>query len=277
MPPHGYGYIRPRYSPDIAGLCNSARMDTWRTALVKSDATGLWIRGHDIASLMRGASFTDVIFLLHRGRLPSDGERRLLDAILVASADHGAGAPSCATARLAASGNRESLSAAVAAGILAIGDVHGGAGAECMALFDAMATRMAREGLSVDEAARHVVDDARAGGRRVPGIGHRVHTTDPRVEVLFDLARAVGVAGHGVAAMIAIERAVALRVKPLPMNIDGALAAILHDLGFPPTAGKLLFIVGRVAGLTAEVTEEHTREKPMRIRIPVVYDGEPPH
>jgi citrate synthase len=251
-------------------------IEPWRTALVKSDATGLWIHGHDIASLMRGASFTDVIFLLHRGRLPMADERHLLDAILVASADHGAGAPSCATARLAASGNRESLSAAVAAGILAIGDVHGGAGAECMALFGTMATRMERDGLTVDEAALGVVDEARAAGRRVPGIGHRVHSTDPRVEVLFGMARDAGLAGRGVDAMLALERAVAQRVKALPMNIDGALAAILHDLGFPPSAGKLLFIVGRVAGLTAEVNEEHTREKPMRIRIPVVYDGEPP-
>ena len=64
--------------------------------------------------------------------------------------------------------------------------------------------------------------------------------------------------------------------RPMPINIDGAFAAILHDLGFPPAAGKLLFIVGRVAGLTAEVYEEHTREKPMRIRIPVQYDGVPP-
>jgi citrate synthase len=251
-------------------------MQPWRTAIVKSDATGLWIRGHDIASLMRGATFTDTIFLLHRGRLPNQAERQLLDALLVASADHGAGAPSCATARLAASGNRESLSAAVAAGILAIGDVHGGAGAECMVMIGDMVARAERDGLTVEAAALQVVDEWRALGKRVAGFGHRVHTTDPRVEVLFTMARTSGVAGQGVACMIALEAAVGARVKALPMNIDGALAAILYDLGFPPSAGKLLFIVGRVAGLTAEVAEEHTREKPMRIRIPVEYDGDPP-
>jgi citrate synthase len=62
----------------------------------------------------------------------------------------------------------------------------------------------------------------------------------------------------------------------MPINIDGALAALLYDLGFPPEAGKLLFIVARVAGLTAEVAEEYAREKPMRIKIPVEYDGVPP-
>ena len=64
--------------------------------------------------------------------------------------------------------------------------------------------------------------------------------------------------------------------KVIPINIDGALAAILVDLGFPPAFGKLVFIIGRVAGISAEVAEEYEREKPMRIRIPVEYDGRPP-
>jgi citrate synthase len=74
----------------------------------------------------------------------------------------------------------------------------------------------------------------------------------------------------------ALQEAVAAAVKPMPINIDGALAALLYDLGFPPEAGKLLFIIARVVGLTAEVAEEHAREKPMRVRIPVEYDGVPP-
>src|SRR2546427_9283017 len=102
-------------------------MDTWRTAIATSDDTHIRIRGYDITALMTRVGFTETIFLLHQGRLPNSGERRLLDAILVAVADHGAGAPSCATARLVASGNRQSLSAAIAGGVLAIGAEHGGA------------------------------------------------------------------------------------------------------------------------------------------------------
>ena len=102
-------------------------MEHWRTAIAHSDQTGIWLRGYDVTSLM-SRPFTDTVFLLHRGRLPSEGERQLLDAVLVGVSDHGAGAPSCAAARLAASGNRESLSAAIAAGVLAIGNDHGGAG-----------------------------------------------------------------------------------------------------------------------------------------------------
>ena len=91
-------------------------------------------------------------------------------------------------------------------------------------------------------------------------------------------------AGDGIAFIEAMERAIATVVKPLPINIDGALAAVLHDMGFTPVFGRLVFIIGRVAGLTAEVSEELSREKPMRIRIPVEYDGvshrarlNPPH
>jgi citrate synthase len=251
-------------------------MDTWRTAIVDSRDGQIRFRGYDVASLMTGRTFTDTIFLLHQGRLPSEHERALLDAILTAVADHGAGAPSCAAARVAASGNRQSLSAAVAAGILAVGDDHGGAGSGCMEMIATGVTRARSDGLSFDDAAARTVAEARAAGKRLPGFGHRVHTTDPRTKILIDLARAGGVAGDGVAFVEAVERVVAKAVKPLPVNVDGALAAVLHDMGFAPAFGRLVFIIGRVAGLTAEVAEELSREKPMRIRIPVEYDGEAP-
>jgi citrate synthase len=251
-------------------------IEKWRTALVTSDATSIHIRGYDITELMLKRSFVDTVFLLHRGRLPEASERTLLNAILTAVSDHGAGAPSCAAARLAASGNRQSLSAAIAAGVLAIGDEHGGAGSACMELISESLERGRAESCSVQETAAGVIGRARAQKKRLPGLGHRVHSTDPRVAVLFDMARSAGLKTEGVGFMEALEREAAAQIRPLPINIDGALAAVLFDLGFPPAAGKLIFIIGRVAGLTAEVAEEYAREKPMRIRIPVEYDGEPP-
>src|SRR3954470_22000317 len=133
-------------------------MDTWRTAIVDAGPTHLRVRGHDVIELMKEASFTDLIFLLHHNRLPSAGERRLLDAILVGVSDHGAGAPSCAAARLAASRNRQSLSAAIAAGILAIGDEHGGAGEGCMTLIARELDDARRRSQSIDDAAMSAVD-----------------------------------------------------------------------------------------------------------------------
>jgi citrate synthase len=251
-------------------------MDSWRTSIVDARDGHIRIRGYDVSALMTGRTFTDTIFLLHQGRLPSTPERTLLDAILTGVADHGSGAPSCAAARLAASGNRQGISAAVAAGLLAVGDDHGGAGLGCMEMIAAGLALAATEGLSIDAAATRMVEQARAQNRRLPGFGHRVHTTDPRTAILFDLARQGGIAADGVAFVTATEKVVAAIVKPLPINIDGALAAVLHDMGFTPAFGRFVFLIGRVAGLTAEVAEELMRERPMRIRVPVEYDGVPP-
>jgi citrate synthase len=251
-------------------------MKPWHTAIVDARDGQIRVRGYDVPSLMTGRTFTDTIFLLHASRLPNDAERALLDAILTGVADHGAGAPSCAAARLAASGNRQSLSAAVAAGLLAVGDDHGGAGLGCMEMIASGVARAREEGLSLEDAAAKTLAELRTDGRRVAGFGHRVHNTDPRTKVLFDLARSGGIAGDGVAFIEAMERALAAAVKPLPINIDGALAAVLHDMGFAPPFGRLVFLIGRVAGLTAEVAEELARERPMRIRIPVEYDGAAP-
>lgn len=248
----------------------------WRTGIVRAHDGEIWIRGRNVTSLMRTATFTDTIFLLHRGALPTDRERRMLDAILTSVADHGANAPSCATARLSASGNRQSVSANVAAGLLAIGDEHGGAGEQCMELITAGLSRAEERQMTIADVATAIVAETRASGRRLPGLGHRVHTVDPRVEVLFELAMDGESEPPPITFMRELQRAAAAAIKPLPINIDGALAALLLVLGFPAQAGKLLFIVGRVAGLTAEVAEEYSREKPMRIRIPLEYDGVPP-
>jgi citrate synthase len=249
-------------------------MDPWRTAIVDAGPDHIRVRGHDVLELMRGATFTDLIFLLHHDRLPTAGERRLFDAIMIGSADHGPGAPSCAAARLAASGNRQSPSAAVAAGVLTIGDEHGGAGQACMELIAAGLDRARGERLELADAARRIVDEAKSAGTRLPGFGHRVHSTiDPRVAVLFGLAEEAGLAKDGIRFARALEDAIRERIKPIPLNIDGALAAILVDLGFPAMMGKLLFIVARVAGISAEVLEEYTRERSMRIKVPVEYDG----
>ena len=251
-------------------------MEPWRTGITTSDDAHIWIRGYDITQLMVGATFADVVFLLHKGRLPSDGERRIVDAILIASADHGPGSPSAAAARVVATGNRAAPEAAIAAGVLAIGDAHGGAGLACLQMIADALRGVGRNGATLSSAARDVVAQARADHRRLPGMGHRTHSRDPRTDVLFGLARTAGIAGDGIAFMLELERAAAEAIKPLPINVDGAIAAVLYDLGFPPALAKLLFITGRVAGLSAQIVEEYTRERAMRITIPVTYDGPPP-
>jgi len=251
-------------------------MEPWRSAITTSDEKNIFIRGYDIVSLMNSASFTDTIYLLHQSRLPTEAERRLLDAILIGVSDHGPAAPSAAAARLVASGNRQSLEACVAAGVLAMGDAHGGAAYDCMNMIAEGIELSRHESISIQDAALRLVALAKSKQKRIPGMGHRVHTDDPRTRVLFEMARGYKLAGEGIEFMQALEESVREQIRPLPINIDGALSAVLHDLGFMPQVGKLIFIIGRVTGVTAQIVEEYTREKPMRIRIPVEYDGPPP-
>jgi citrate synthase len=133
--------------------------------------------------------------------------------------------------------------------------------------------RARAEGGSLAEAAAWLVERSQADGRRIPGLGHRTHDDDPRAAALFALAREHDLAGDGIALIELLRDEASRRIRPLPINVDGALAAALLDLGFEAIAARFIFIVGRVAGLTAQVYEEMHRERPMRITIPTVYDG----
>jgi citrate synthase len=250
-----------------------ARFEPWRSAITDADGEHLRIRGEAVTTLMRQASFCDVVGLLLHGRLPDASERRLLDAILIAIADHGAGAPSAAAARVVATGNRQAPEAAIAAGILAIGDAHGGAGLACYTLIHDSLERTARDEVSIDRLAAAVVRQAQDTKTRLPGFGHRIYREDPRSVVLLSLSDELGTSRDGVRLVRAIEKTFSESGKVVPLNVDGAIAGVLFDLGYPALAAKLIFIIGRAAGLSAHVIEEYTRERPMRIRIPVVYDG----
>ena len=248
-------------------------MDSWRSAITNADGHRIIVRGHDLVSMMEHGTYAEVVGLLLGGHKPDEGERRLIEAMLIAISDHGAGSPSAATARMAATGNRVAPEAAVAAGILAIGDAHAGAGMACMSIIAAGLERSSRESLGYADVASDIVRTARAEGRRLPGFGHRMYLEDPRTTVLFQIAERYGKSGNGVAFVKALAVEIARAIKPMAINVDGAIAGVLYDLGYPPATAKLIFIIGRTAGLAAHVLEEYTRERPLRVRIPVVYDG----
>ncbi len=241
----------------------------FRTAISTYSRDRIVLRGQPLESLMTERSFGDVIFLLLRGRLPTAGESRVFEAMLIAASDHGPNPPSTAAARVIASGNRAAVEAAIAGGILAIGDVHGGAGEALMAL---MADALIKDA-DPRRAARRIVAEAAAARMRIPGLGHRTHQVDPRATVIFELAHRHDIAGDGVACVEAIREVLAETGKSLTINLDGAIAGVLYDLEFPPQLGKAVFIIGRVAGLSAHVLEEMERERPMRFEFPFEYDG----
>src|SRR5216683_1835558 len=211
------------------------------------------------------------------GELPGPPVARLMDAILVASIDHGATPPSALAARTVAS-TGASLSASVAAGIMSINRHHGGAIEDCARQLKAIADRAASESIAMDEAAARTLAAMKEAGERMPGFGHRYHTKDPRTVRLFELAREAGVDGQHMKAARGVEKSFADAKKALPINVDGAIGAILADLGMNPAAFNGIFMIARTPGLVAHVIEEQTREKPMRRIDPVNhgYDGPAP-
>ena len=120
-----------------------------------------------------------------------------------------------------------------------------------------------------------LISEEKAAGRRIPGYGHRIHTDDPRTRRHFELAHELDVAREHVALAEAIAANFAKSGKKLPLNVDGAIAAVLADLGFSADLANGFFIFARIAGWMAHLLEERERERPMR-RIDqsaASYDG----
>jgi succinyl-CoA synthetase alpha subunit len=278
LPDAVVGVLRAKNSRSL--MSDAERKAVWTSAVTRIRPNEVAVRGRDIASLMGSVSFGSAVYLILTGNLPTEPVGRLMDAILVSSIDHGATPPSCLAARTVAS-TGASLSQSVAAGIMSINKHHGGAiedaGRYLRHLLDAAATSRR----SIDEIAMEEITRIKASGDRISGFGHRIHTKDPRTAKLFELATAAGLSDGPkthIGAARAVERAFAAIGKPLPINVDGALGAILSDLGLDPKVFNGIFMIARTPGLVAHVVEEQTREKPMRRIDPVnhAYDGPSP-
>jgi citrate synthase len=110
----------------------------------------------------------------------------------------------------------------------------------------------------------------------MPGFGHRLHNVDPRTGKLFEIAERHGYSGKHIELCKAVEVQLAEQLgKQLPINVDGAIAAVISDMGFDWRLGKGFFIMSRMPGLLAHAYEEMMRERPMRKLgpLPFEYDG----
>lgn len=247
----------------------------WTTAVTNVKPNELRLRGYRVDELMGQVSFGQAVYLAVMGELPSPRVGRLIDAILVSSIDHGATPPSALAARSAASTGAP-LNAAIAAGILNINEYHGGAIQGCMSVLLDGLERASSSGKSIAETAADMIEESRVAKARIPGLGHRIHTDDPRTRRLFGLARELGLAGNGVALLMSLADTLhSLTGKSLPVNVDGAIAALLVDLQVPQALANGFFILARVPGLMAHIHEEVDRMRPMRRIHPTdhSYDG----
>ena len=238
--------------------------ETWKTAITRVEPNRLFLRGYRIDELMGRISFAQGVFLAIKGELPTETEAKMLDAMLVSSVDHGVTPPSCLAARTVASTGAP-LNAALAGGILAISRHHGGAIEDSMRVFQKALRRKNDMNTTPEEMASIIVKEYREGHKRLPGFGHRIHTRDPRTGRLFQIASDLGIAGEYVQMAKALEGAIERGSgKRLPINVDGAIAALLCEMDFPPELANAFFIMARIPGLVAHVYEEQTRMKPMR-------------
>jgi citrate synthase len=251
--------------------------DWWTTAIIAMKPGEIRFRGYAIEELIGRVGFVEMIWLMTRGELPRPEEARLLEAALVAAVDHGPQAPSIAVARMAMTCG-VGVNNAMASAINMLGDVHGGAGEQCVAFYQEIAATLETDASeeAVAQAAIAAVERlARDGVSHVPGFGHRFHPVDPRAPRLLalvdDAASAGVVSGRFAAIGRAVEAAIhARKGKRIPMNIDGATGVIFAELGFPPLLCRGLFVLSRSVGALAHAHEQ--AGEPERNKGPIPRD-----
>ena len=240
--------------------------DYWTTSIVDIKPGEWSLRGYPVEQLAGNLTFVQTIWLTLRGEIPDQRQAELLEAAMVASVDGGPMSPSCAIASMAATCG-VGLNSAVASGINALGDTHGGAGQQCMEMFYWINSRVT-QGMDLDKSIAEEID----GLKFVPGFGHRFHPIDPRAVRLLELVTrardAKSIDGKYLNMANRIEALLEKRKgKVIPLNIDGASAVIFSELGFPPPLGRGLFILARSVGLLAHAWEQTLEGK--RIKGPV--------
>jgi citrate synthase len=233
------------------------RQDRHSSAISTSNEATIVVRGRDLArDLIGSVSFTEHFWLLVTGVMPGAAQCRVLDATLVAIAEHGL-VPSVVASRMTFAAAPEALQGAVAAGILGCGSVILGSSEAAGNLFAAIAKRL-DAGATIAQAAKIILGEYRSAKRAIPGYGHPLHKqVDPRVQRLFDIAAEVGTSGRHIQIAREVEaRLPELLSKHLALNVSGAIPAVLLDAGYPLAALKGVPLLARTAGLIAHLLEE---------------------
>jgi citrate synthase len=213
-----------------------------------------YIRSTPLSALIGQVSLAAATAYMINGKMPTPAEERMINAILVASMDHGLSPSSGFVPRVvAASGN--TVIHSMAAGLLALGDYHGGA----ITAAAEMLLQVQKQGVeSLQES--HL-----RSHRRVPGFGHPSYKhSDPRADQLLELAKSENLPFTYEPITFSVQKYLYEQLgHHLPLNIDGAIATILLDMHFPPAAGNGLYALAKSAGMIAHILEE-MQEKPVR-------------
>lgn len=237
----------------------------YKTAITTHRDEKVYVHGKNLIDLAGKSSFAAAIYFILKGELPTQEAEKMFSVMLTISIDHGVAPSSVVAARNIYSAGSP-VQAAVAGGVLAFGEYHGGAIEAAMENFYE----------HVDKSAAEVIDDFKSRDKRLAGFGHKLYKgDDPRTVKLVEIAKETGFEGKYVKFAQDIAQEFKKQGKSLPLNIDGIIAALLCEMGFDAKVGKGIFIIARVPGLVAHVVEEATREKPVR-RLEedeIEYDG----
>jgi citrate synthase len=238
-----------------------------RTSVGGSTPEAITVRGLNLADdIMGKLSFSEVAFLLASGRVPTENEARLFDAVLGSLAEHGL-TPTALAARLTYTGAPEALQGAVAAGLLGAGSVFLGPVEDTARFLSAHLPAHSADDGAFASAAKDAVRARLDAGEKIPGLGHPIHTdTDPRTPRLYEIATETGLLGPHLRLLQHVAAAAKAETgKSLPINGAGAAGAALADLGFPPALTRGFALLARTAGLIGHLAEES--ESPIGMRL----------
>jgi len=250
------------------------------SSISTSTAETITVRGKDLCGDLIGqTSFTSYFWFLVTGHMPTPEQHFFADAVLVSIAEHGL-VPSVVAARMTYAAAPEAFQGAVAAGLLGCGSVVLGS-AEVSGQFLAELVAMVEEkGISPEAAALEGVKALRADKRAIPGFGHPLHAGgDPRANLLLSLADEKKAANRHIQMLSAVKQAIPQVLgRDLPININGAIPAVMLDVGFPLAALKGISLLARTASLIGHLQEES--ERPIGFVLSnhaaaaIEYDGE---
>ncbi len=191
----------------------------------------------------KGFDIPHVIGLLWTKRLISPDEAELIKRILMLSADHGPCVSGALATILAACADIP-MAQAVASGITMIGPRFGGAVTDAGRWFKYAIDN----NMSVEEFLAHM----KANVGPVPGIGHRVKSVnnpDKRVKELVKFAKSLDRPLPHLEFALEVEKLTTGKKDNLILNVDGTIAVVLLDLGFPVESLNGFFILARTMGL----------------------------
>lgn len=228
----------------------------WRTSVSTIREGKTIVRGEDAIARAREFDFASNIYFLLTGVHPTQQISRVINALLSVAIDHGVGNASTLSARLSAS-TGASIPQSLIAGIAGFSSLHGGATGD--------AAQWYIECIDGHVSAQDAVDAKLRAKVKIPGFGHKEVDKDDRADFLLQSAKDNDCFGTFCAFAQDVEATLhALKSKPIPLNIDGAIAAVALDCNMSWQSAMALFLIARVPGLLAHILEEQSQDNGLR-------------